>query len=191
MSNSIRVERSADRTIIRFDRPESRNPLSVEVIRDIHAALDDLGDARCLIFTGRDGVFAAGADLRQILALPPDEATSFGRMGQELMQRIAGLSATTISAVNGPCFGGALDLAVSCDRRIASPSASFCHPGAGLGMMTGWGGTQLLPRLIGEGRAMEMFLTATPISADRALHYGLVDEISPDPEAAAINFRSP
>jgi len=98
------------------------------------------------------------------------------------------LPQTTIAAVNGYCFGGALDLALACDRRIASPNAKFAHPGAGLGIITGWGGTQRLPRLIGTANTLEMFFSATPVDAERALAIGLVDEIVADSLSAALRF---
>lgn len=131
-------------------------------------------------------MFASGADLREIADVAEDEAREFSRRGQALMNKIAGCGCETIAAVNGICFGGALDLALSCDRRIASPDALFSHPGANLGIITGWGGTQRLPRLIGRGRALEMFFTAKRVGADEALTIGLVDEISDDPLRSAL-----
>jgi enoyl-CoA hydratase/carnithine racemase len=100
---------------------------------------------------------------------------------------IARIEAKTIAAVNGYCYGGALDLTLACDSRIASPNAEFCHPGGGLGIMTGWGGTQRLPRLVGEAAALELFLTGKRVSADEALRFGLIVRIADDPTAAAID----
>ncbi|MEP6788274.1 MAG: enoyl-CoA hydratase/isomerase family protein [Acidobacteriota bacterium] len=173
---------------IRFDRPEIRNPLSVSVLEDLNVSLDTLGSSslKAVIFTGMADVFASGADLREIASVTPETVREFGLLGQELMTRIAELPQTTIAAVNGVCFGGALDLALACDRRIASPNAKFAHPGAGLGIITGWGGTQRLPRLVGRGNALEMFFTAEAIDADRALAISLIDEIADDPLAKAI-----
>ena len=94
------------------------------------------------------------------------------------MNKISASEKQTIAAVNGFCFGGALDLALSCDKRIAAPNAEFSHPGANLGIMTGWGGTQRLPRLIGEANALEMFMTAKRVSAEEALRIGLIDAVS-------------
>jgi enoyl-CoA hydratase len=95
-----------------------------------------------------------------------------------------------LRASGGYCLGGGLDLALACDRRIASPNAVFGHRGTTLGLMTGWGGTQRLPRLIGKARALEIFLTAAKVPADRALAMGLVDAVSDDPEAAALRVGS-
>ena len=173
---------------IQFDRPGIRNPLSISVLENLRASLDDLGSngIKAIIFTGMDDVFASGADLREIASVTPETATEFALRGQTLMTKISTLPQKTIAAINGFCFGGALDLALACDRRIASPNATFAHPGAGLGIITGWGGTQHLPRLVGRGNALELFFTAEAIDADRAVEIGLVDEIADDPLAFAI-----
>lgn len=173
--------------IIRFMLPDIRNPLSIEVLESVDKILEK-PDADRVIFTGKDEVFASGADLREIAAVSADDAKEFAIRGQRLMTKIAALPVMTIAAVNGYCFGGALDLALACDRRIASPNAKFAHPGAGLGIITGWGGTQRLPRLTGTANALEMFFTATPIDADRALAIGLVDGVVADPLDAALKF---
>ncbi len=178
MSNAINIENSGAVLIVRFCRPEMRNPLSNSVLDEIDVVLDEIGPAtETIMFIGTDNVFASGADLREIARIGPKSVHAFAERGQRLMDRIAGETRLTIAAVNGFCFGGALDLALACHRRIALPDATFCHPGAGLGIVTGWGGTQRLPRLIGEANALEMFFTAAPIDAERALSIGLVDEV--------------
>jgi enoyl-CoA hydratase len=173
---------------MRFCRPAARNPLSTDVIerldREIDTALD--GGVRKLVFTGTDDVFASGADLREIAELNDTTARAFAERGQALMNKIASLPIPTIAAINGYCFGGALDLSLACDMRIASPQAEFSHPGANLGIMTGWGGTQRLPRLVGEAAALEMFFTAKRVGAHEALRIGLIDSVADDPLAAAI-----
>jgi enoyl-CoA hydratase len=185
----FRAEYFEAAAIIRFNRPEIRNPLSISVLEDLDKAVGTFGyDLQRVIFTGQGDVFASGADLREIGKLTPDKAKEFAERGQRLMNKIATLPQMTIAAVNGYCFGGALDLALACDRRIASPAAKFAHPGARLGIITGWGGTQRLPRLVGTANALEMFFTAAPIDAERALRIGLVDGISADPLAAALEF---
>jgi enoyl-CoA hydratase/carnithine racemase len=98
--------------------------------------------------------------------------------------------APVIAAIRGYCMGGAMDLALACDYRIAAPNAVFGHRGASLGVMTGWGGTQRLPRLIGKARAMQMFLLAEMVKAEEALRIGLVDKIANDPVTHAVrSFR--
>lgn len=104
------------------------------------------------------------------------------------MQALDEFPAPVVAAVSGYCMGGGLDLALACRYRIASRKAVFAHRGAALGLMTGWGGTQRLPRLIGKGRALEMFVAAEKITAAEALRIGLVDAVTEDPVAEAASF---
>ncbi len=188
MSNEIQIDREGRALIIRFKQPEIRNPLSITVLEQVDLLVDSCdGGVERLIFTGTGNAFASGADLREIATVTAESARGFALRGQILMTKIESLRQTTIAAINGYCFGGALDLALACDRRIASPSASFAHPGTGLGIITGWGGTQRLPRLIGTAFSNELLFTASPITADLALKIGLVDVIADDPLAAALS----
>lgn len=192
MSDELTVEYRDRVMIVRFTRPEIRNPLSVTVLDQMHLVLDEVRtrpEIEALVFTGTGQSFASGADLREIGAVNQQTAPAFARHGQELMARVAALETRTFAAVNGYCFGGALDLALACDARIASSSAKFAHPGSGLGIITGWGGTQRLPQLIGRGNALEMFFTAEAIDAERAFAIGLIDEIAADPVAACLANR--
>lgn len=183
MSNPIITEIRGRTLIVRFARPEIRNPLSEIVLSELERILDRVS-SESIVFTGTGNIFASGADLREIASVDADTAPAFARRGQGLMNRIAALPVKTTAAINGYCFGGALDLALACRERIASPTATFCHPGTGLGIITGWGGTQRLPRLIGEANALEMLFTATPISAHEALRIGLIGRIASNPLAA-------
>ncbi len=188
MSKAIQIEKKGETLIVIFCRPEIRSPLSLLVLDEIDEILDaQVGVAGTIVFTGMNDVFASGADLNEIATLDRESALDFARRGQKLMRLIEDHPSDTVAAINGFCFGGALDLALSCRSRIASPSATFCHPGVGLGIITGWGGTQRLPRQIGEGAALEMFLTAVPINAREALRIGLVDMLVDDPLAEALN----
>ena len=172
--------------VIRFCRPAERNPLSIAVLDELHSTLDAaFAEGRNeVIFTGTDDVFASGANLREIALIDGTSAPEFARRGQSLMDKFAGF--VSVAAVNGLCFGGALDLALACGQRIAVPDAEFCHPGGGLGIMTGWGGTQRLPRLVGEAKALEMFLTGKRVGAKEALDCGLIDYIADDPLKFAL-----
>jgi enoyl-CoA hydratase/carnithine racemase len=176
--------------VVRFNRPKERNPLSVAVLNELDIYLSALDEnLKAVIFTGSEDVFASGANLREIAALNTvREVREFGLRGQRLMQKIADLPFPTIAAVNGFCFGGAFDLALACSVRIASPNAVFSHPGANLGIITGWGGTQRLPRIIGEAPALETFLTAKRFSADEALKLGLISQITQNPLQAALDI---
>jgi enoyl-CoA hydratase/carnithine racemase len=181
---NIALESYENALVIRFSRPEIRNPLSIEVLHELDEIIENVSansSIKNIIFTGTDDIFASGANLREIAEVTAETAREFALRGQALMNKITESPQTTIAAVNGPCFGGALDLALACDIRIAAPRAVFCHPGANLGIITGWGGTQRLPRLIGEARALEMFLTAKQVSAEEALRIGLITEVTENP----------
>jgi len=191
MSNAVITENIAGKLIICFNRPEIRSPLSIAVLEYLHEILDKTRQDKnieTIIFTGASDVFASGADLREIAEVTAKTAREFALRGQNLMNKIDGSEKLTIAAINGFCFGGALDLALSCKKRIASPDAQFAHPGANLGIMTGWGGTQRLPRLVGEAAALEMFLTAKRVSAEAALEIGLIDAIFDEPLTKALNL---
>ena len=170
--------------IVRFVRPEIKNPLSIktlEEIRGIFTSLDSNSKIAAIIFTGSGDAFASGANLKEISQTTHDKSREFALRGQNLMQRIFRSKKLTVAAVDGFCMGGALDLALSCKRRIASPRSVFAHPGANLGIITGWGGTQLLPGLIGEAAALEMFLTAKRVDANEALRIGLIGKVAENP----------
>ena len=187
MSNGFSLEEKGTAVIIRFTRPERRNPLSISVVRSLRETLKLLSDeVDSIIFTGSGSIFASGADLREIASIDASTSRGFAELGQQMMSIIDLNKRRTIAAINGICYGGALDLSLACDQRIASPNAEFCHPGGGLGIMTGWGGTQRLPRLVGESAALEMFLTGKKIDAREALKVGLLDKIADDPVEEAI-----
>jgi len=167
--------------IVRFNRPAQRNPLSVETLQELSRttlALFPRRDIQTVIFTGTDDVFASGANIRELAQLDSVTALEFSRFGQDLFQTIANASQVTIAAINGYCMGGAIDLALSCDIRVASKSAIFSHPGARLGIITGWGGTQRLPRIIGRARALEFFATTRRYSSTEALEISLISDVA-------------
>lgn len=147
-------------------------------------------DARPLIITGNEKYFSVGADLEEVSALTGPAAYQFAQMGQALMSAIAGFPNPVIAAIQGYCMGGGLDLALACHRRVASEHAHFGHRGAALGLMTGWGGTQRLPRLLGKSAALKMFAAAEHVSARRALELGLVEALVADPVQYALDWLS-
>ena len=102
------------------------------------------------------------------------------------MNTVADFPAPVYAAIHGYCMGGGLDLALACHHRIAAPNAIFGHRGAALGLITGWGGTQRLPRLIGKPSALQMLLAAEKLHAPEALQIGLIDAIAQDPVAASL-----
>jgi len=163
--------------IITFNRPESRNSLSTPILLELDNLLTTLlnqSALKTLIFTGVENTFLSGADISELARLDSVGARQFSVLGQKLFQRLADARVLTISAINGYCMGGGLDFALACDIRVASSTAVFAHPGARLGIITGWGGTQRLSRLIGKPRAIEFFVTARRLSSYEAKDIGLV-----------------
>ena len=168
--------------LLRITSADGTNRLTRACVLALTAAVREFAlDPKALIITGNEKFFSAGAELAEITALTGPDALEFSKMGQQLMTEIERFPAPVYAAINGYCMGGGLDLVLACHRRIASPHAIFAHRGAALGLITGWGGTQRLPRLIGKPRALEMFIAAGKIHAGDALRFGLVDTLTEDP----------
>ena len=177
---SLLVEINDSAAVIRLNRPAQRNSLSVSTLQELSTILEGLlssPDIQAIVITGTGDVFASGADITELVALDPDAAHEFSQVGQKTFQKIADARQVTIAAVNGYCMGGGLDLALACDIRVASKDAVLSHPGAKRGIITGWGGTQRLARLVGKPRALDMFLTARLVRSEEALQIGLVSRI--------------
>jgi enoyl-CoA hydratase/carnithine racemase len=192
----FRIEFDGPVRILRLASPDGTNRLTRACVLALTVAIaelkNDLKDElkkqlRPLIVAGNRQFFSVGGDLNEIAALTGSEAYQFSAMGQALMNALASYPAPVIAAIEGHCMGGGLDLALSCHRRIAAPHAIFGHRGAALGIMTGLGGTQRLPRLIGKSRALELFIAAEKISAARAFEIGMVNAIADDPVAEAMS----
>ena len=187
-SSFFQIEFSDPARVLRLTAHDVTNRLTRACVLALIASLEELKTQLFpLIITGNRQFFSVGADLNEIAALTGPEAYKFSAMGQALMNAIASYPAPVIAAIEGHCMGGGLDLALACHRRIAAPHAIFGHRGAALGLITGWGGTQRLPRLIGKSRALELFIAAEKISAARALEFGMVDAIADDPVGAAMS----
>ncbi|MFL6334359.1 MAG: enoyl-CoA hydratase/isomerase family protein [Pyrinomonadaceae bacterium] len=190
---AVVVEVRGALAVLRIERPAQRNSLSGATLSKLDEAFSSLStrdDIDAFIFTGTGDVFASGADIRELQTLDPGSARAFAERGQNLFQRIADTRQLTVAAVNGYCMGGGLDLALACRVRVASHAAVFAHPGARLGIITGWGGTRRLPNLIGAARALEMFATGRRLSAHEALQFGLVSRVHNDALACALQLAS-
>jgi len=171
---------SGPTAVVTFNRPESRNSLSSALLFELDILLSSLitnSALKTLIFTGSENVFLSGANIGELTSLDPVSAHHFSLLGQKLFQKLTDAPQLTIAAINGYCMGGGLDFALACDIRLASSTAVFAHPGATLGIITGWGGTQRLPRIIGKARALEFFVTARRLSSKESLEVGLVTGI--------------
>jgi enoyl-CoA hydratase len=176
-------------TLLRLVSGDGTNKLSRARVLALSSTIAQL-PVRPLLICGNPKFFSVGADLDQINALRGHDAFEFAAMGQRLMHSIAEFPAPTCAVVEGWCMGGGFDLALACRFRVSSPHAIFGHRGAALGIMTGWGGTQRLPRLVGHARALEIFLTAENIHAQRALEWGIVDRVSNTPLQEALALLS-
>lgn len=175
--------------LLRLQSADGTNRLTRECVLSLGDAIERFAKKPTpLILTGNPRFFSAGADLHEIAALTGPAALEFSKMGQALMAEIENFPAPAWAAISGYCMGGGLDLALACHRRIASPHAVFGHRGAALGLITGWGGTQRLPRLIGKGRALRMFVAAEKLDSRQGLEVGLIDEIAHDPITAAVQW---
>jgi len=181
---------SSDTAVLRLFSEDGTNRLTRSRVLALTKSVEELAarPPKRLVITGNTQFFSAGADLHEIAELYGAAAFRFAQMGQQLMQAIEDFPAPTVAAIHGYCMGGGLDLALACGARIASPNAIFGHRGAALGLITGWGGTQRLPRLVGKGRrALQMFLAAEKLHAAEALRCRLIDAIADDPEEAAFS----
>jgi len=193
-SDYFLLDRDRDCAVLQLVSSDGTNKLGMARIRALHGAIQELaaeaesGGLKRLVVAGNDKFFSAGADLNELSQLTAAQAFEFSRQGQALMLAIDQFPVPVIAAIRGYCMGGGMDLALACDYRIAAPNAVFGHRGASLGVMTGWGGTQRLPRLIGKARAMQMFLLAEMVNADEAMRIGLVDKIDAEPVTRALAF---
>jgi enoyl-CoA hydratase len=179
-SGPLLTNLSGSTAIVTFNRPERRNSLSTAILVELDDLLKNLAnnpDLKTLIFTGVGNVFLSGANISELSSLESGTAHEFSLLGQRLVKRLADTRQLTIAAINGYCMGGGLDFALACDIRLSSSNAVFAHPGARLGIITGWGGTQRLPRLIGKARAIEFFVTARRLASHEALKVGLITGI--------------
>jgi enoyl-CoA hydratase len=150
----------------------------VPLLEEVRAAFEE--GCRCLGIAGKGGSFAVGADLREIADLTPATARRFSDQGNDIFRLMENTDTMVVGGIDGFCLGGGLDLALAADWRIATTRSVFGHPGADLGLITGFGGTQRLPRLIGPKRAAKWFYTAARISAYDAYEAGLIQEVIPD-----------
>lgn len=163
------------------------NLLSSPALRQIRAALPH--DASLFVFrSGRATLFAAGADMAEMQRFTPFDAFAFARLGQEVFAAIERWPGLTVALIDGDCFGGALDLILAFDLRFATPRSRFSHPGARLGIVTGFGGTARWRKVLTRRSANQLFLANRVFSASEALDLGLVDRVadSHDDELARL-----
>ena len=173
--------------LVTLNRPAKLNALNKDTLAELHAAFTDLENneaVQVIIVTGSgEKAFVAGADIAEFANFSPQEGTQLAADGhKKVFDCIENLKKPVIAAVNGFALGGGLELAMACHFRVASDNAKMGLPEVTLGLIPGYGGTQRLPQLVGKGRAMEMILTATMITAAEAKEYGLVNHVVPQAE---------
>jgi enoyl-CoA hydratase len=177
---AIQLTRIDEFSLVKLDRPEVLNALNFELLRDLGAALDQVasGDARALLVVGAgDRAFCAGADIKELMGRSMKAQREGAAFGQAIFARLDLLPIPSIALINGYAFGGGLELALACTFRLAAPKAGLGLPEIKLGLIPGYGGTQRLPRLIGEARALEIILTGRTVAAEEAERIGLVNRI--------------
>lgn len=168
---------------VTVNRPKVLNALNTETLAELDGLLAEIaGDdaVRVVILTGSgEKAFVAGADIKELNRLSPLEAARHAAKGQSIFDRLEGLGKPSIAAINGFALGGGLELAMACTLRIAADNARMGLPEITLGLIPGFAGTQRLPRLVGQGRALQLVLTGGMVKADRAESIGLVNEVVP------------
>ena len=166
-----------------FNRPKALNALNNALLDELDEALDQVlanDEIRVLILTGTgDKAFVAGADISELTQMDMLAAKYFSRKGQNVFSKIEALPIPAIAAVNGFALGGGSEVALACDFIYASEKAVFGLPEMNLGLIPGFGGTQRLSRVVGKSRAKEMIFTGSNITADKALEYGMVNQVCP------------
>ncbi len=170
---------------------ELPNPVSKRTLINLRKAFDKLSSySDVIILTGSGKSFLSGANISDMLNFNYEAAWEFSYLNEELSDTIKRSSALTIAAINGFCFGGANDIALLCDLRVAKKSAVFSHSGAKIGILTGWGGTYLLQKATGRQKANELFITAKSLTANAALKLNLVNRVFDDYRfyQSVINF---
>lgn len=176
----VELTRLDDCALLRLNRPAALNALSFEILDEIAAALDEVAGwkVRALIVTGAgEKAFCAGADIKELRGRSMIARKQGAQRGQAAFARLDRLPFPSVAAINGLAFGGGLELALACTFRVAVRSARLGLPEIKLGLIPGYGGTQRLPRLIGEARALEMILLGRTVTAEEAAQIGLVHRL--------------
>lgn len=188
----LKLSRHEEFAVVTIDRIEALNALSFDLLRSIGKILEEAAawDIRGLIFHGAGSkAFCAGADIEELAGRQMVEERRGAHLGQQAFEMINKFRVPSVAAINGYAFGGGLELALACTFRLAAPDAKMGLPEIKLGLIPGYGGTQRLPRLVGEGIALDLILTGRTIDAEEALRIGLINRIAQgDALEAAVAF---
>ena len=175
----VEVSRDGEVAIVRLNRPEKLNAISTEVERALHEALfsDEVRSSGALIVAGEGRAFSAGADISEFEGRSPEDVLRYYHETGGVYEELAALPLPTVAAIHGYCLGGALELAVALDFRIADDSAVFGFPEVSLGILASSGGLHRVTRLLGPARAKELFLLSERFGPDDARRAGLITEV--------------
>lgn len=178
----IRSDANGRVRTVTIDRPSARNALTSDGLDALASAVSDADEPVVHLRGAGDG-FCAGADLDEVATLDRESAEAFARRGQRVARTIESSASIVVAGIDGPARGGGLELSLACDVRVATPGATFGEPGVTFGLFGAWGGTVRLPRILGEGDALEFALSGRVVDAETALRMGLVSRIEDDPAA--------
>lgn len=188
----VRLETRGACAVLTLDRQDALNALSLGIIGELSDAFDAVArmQVRALIITGAGPkAFCAGADIKELRGRDMAAQKRDAERGQRVFAKLDTLPVASIAVINGYAFGGGLELALACTFRVATSTARMALPEIKLGLIPGYGGTQRLPRVIGEARALDMIMTGRTVAADEAERIGLVSAIvEGDPVEAGLRF---
>jgi enoyl-CoA hydratase len=197
---SIELSIRDNLALMRLNRPETLNALSFSILREINDAISQIEigienkTVRGLVVTGSgEKAFCAGADITELVGRTVLQEHEGARLGQSVFSRLAALRVPSVAVIHGYAFGGGLELALACAFRVATSKAKLGLPEVKLGLIPGYGGTQRLPRLVGEGRALEIIMSGRNVDAIEAERIGLVNKLveEGDPVALGVQFLGP
>lgn len=184
MMSTLLIDERADRVFVALNRPDARNAIDQQMVDELHAVCERLErEPKVLVISGAEGIFASGADIRQLRDRRRDDALA--GINTKLFMRIAALPMPVIAALDGYALGGGAELAYAADFRIATPSLKIGNPEAGLGIIAAAGATWRLAELVGEPVAKQILLAGRVLTADEALALHLVTELHPADELLA------
>ncbi|MGD0682574.1 MAG: enoyl-CoA hydratase-related protein [Terracidiphilus sp.] len=183
---NLHLEKRPPLAVVTIDRPKVLNALNAETLTELAEVFEELAadhEIRVILLAGAGGrAFVAGADIRELAPLTPEEGRAFSLRGQGILRRIETLGKPIIACIQGFALGGGCELAMACTLRLAADDARLGQPEVKLGLMAGYGGSQRLTRLVGRSDGLKLLLTGAIIDSQEALRIGLVDEVLPASE---------
>ncbi|QIO21517.1 enoyl-CoA hydratase/isomerase family protein [Haloarcula sp. JP-L23] len=180
----VRTTAEGNVRVLTLDRPDRRNALDHEALRALESAVSEATEP-VVYLHGAGEAFCAGADLDVVETLDAEAASEFAALGQRVATTIERYDGAVVAGIDGAARGGGVELALACDLRVATPDATVAETGVKLGLFGAWGGTGRLPRIVGEGEALDLALSGRTVDAETALRMGLVSRVVSDPRAVA------